>query len=114
MPPLISAKMATLTASAAPKEREMYSNLVTSGAALPLLKRRTDGETDSDAICVPAKAMKRNINVPTNSPAKTVSSVRRLLVFLEGPVRGGRAVRSGEDGRTTSMNLSMVRVMKMI
>ena len=65
-PPVILKKIQTLTASEKPKASEMNSRTDVGLASLCVF-----------ATCVPAKAKKRNIKVPTNSPRKAIRCPRK-------------------------------------
>ena len=83
--PLISEKTATFAARATAKTNDIYINLDGSGNLFELALAGSNGlilAGDSLAICVPAKAMARNIKVPTNSPKNTVSSSLMALCFF--------------------------------
>ena len=104
-PPLTRKKIQTLTASENPNASEMYINDPISMSRLP---RRLL------AVCVAAKAKKRNRKVPMNSPKKARSRWRVLFgshrSARSSPGRAGSSVYVGFIFETTSRLCTVWRV----
>jgi len=64
---------------------------------------------DSLAICVPAKAMERNIRVPTNSPRNTVSSFLMALCFSSLTEDSSTGMIENADSGSIWMNFSSLK-----
>lgn len=110
--PLISEKMAALAARATAKENDIYINLDGSGNVFGLAPDGSNGfilTGDSLAICVPAKAMERNMSVPTNSPRKTVSSFLIELCFPSLTGDGSTGVIENAYSGSFWMNFSSLK-----
>lgn len=84
-PPLIRKKAHTFTAKLNPNARLIYSRLLEFGNCESVLF--SVGGAAALATWVAAKAMKRNMNVPANSPRKAIISLRAALGRKERRLR---------------------------
>lgn len=108
-PPLILKNAQTLTAKLKPKAREMYNKFAEFGYWDKVLF--SVGGAAALATCVAANAIKRNMNVPANSPKNAIASFRTALGMKARRLRrlsfGGGRASPVVNGRTGFLKLTM-------
>jgi hypothetical protein len=111
-PPLILKNAHALTARLKPKARDMYNRFAEFGYCDRVLF--SVGGAAALATCVAAKAMKRNMNVPANSPSHAIASFRTQLgtkaIRLRRLSFGGAPVSLVVNGSTGFLKLTIFSV----